>query len=164
MELRHLPYFHYRSATFFPWSGWQCPHGYSFSNRVVASALGGIEGCHHGTSLEVRRITSFLLSQRTERDLLGASQSELARAIWFWSRRRVSNGCRGKQIRACLGRAISDGNVKPRSCRLRKPSSKSQRSLLHAPVPVLGESGCLVTWTCAMPVGGQFFTLVERVA
>jgi hypothetical protein len=29
----------------------------------------------------------FLLSQLTEQDLLGASQSELARVIWFWLRR-----------------------------------------------------------------------------
>ena len=29
----------------------------------------------------------FLLSQITERDLLEASDSELARAIWFWCRR-----------------------------------------------------------------------------
>ena len=29
----------------------------------------------------------FLLSQLTEQDLLEASDSELARAIWFWSRR-----------------------------------------------------------------------------
>ena len=29
----------------------------------------------------------FLLSQLTERDLLEASDSELARAIWFWCRR-----------------------------------------------------------------------------
>jgi hypothetical protein len=29
----------------------------------------------------------FLLSQLTERDVLEASDSELARAIWFWSRR-----------------------------------------------------------------------------
>jgi hypothetical protein len=29
----------------------------------------------------------FMISQLTERDLLEASDSELARAIWFWSRR-----------------------------------------------------------------------------
>jgi hypothetical protein len=46
-----------------------------------------MEGSHHGTSLEVRRITPFLVSRLTRHDLLEASDSELSRAIWFWCRR-----------------------------------------------------------------------------
>ena len=36
----------------------------------------------------------FLLSQLTEVDLLQASDSELARAIWFWCRRPTARRCR----------------------------------------------------------------------
>jgi hypothetical protein len=50
-------------------------------------ALVDMEKSHHGTSLEVRRITPLLLSQVTKLDLLKASDSELSRVMWFWLRR-----------------------------------------------------------------------------
>jgi len=47
-----------------------------------------VEGSHLGTALEVRGITSTAVSGINELDLFEVGDSELARAQWFWSRRR----------------------------------------------------------------------------